>query len=133
MAVSQRSGDVAVFGGGDFVKSLDVNQVYEGFWRKPAYRVPDNDCACIDSGTTPTATRPIGRFNVRSFITSVPDGARSSARSVGLHHHFISPLLTLAPISSATIRPAAGYADFIASISTAEFSAFANSDSKRIR
>jgi hypothetical protein len=32
----------------------------------------------------------------------------ASARSVGLHHHFISPMLTLAPISSATIRPAAG-------------------------
>ena len=32
----------------------------------------------------------------------------ANARSVGLHHHFISPLLTLAPISSATIRPAAG-------------------------
>jgi len=32
----------------------------------------------------------------------------ASARSVGLHHHFISPLLTLAPISSATIRPAVG-------------------------
>ena len=120
--------DTALFGGGDFVKSLDVNhaldgevmlayqmngadmpmlngypvrlvvpgyygtywvkhlseievidQVYEGFWMKPAYRVPDNDCACVDPGTTPAATRPIGRFNVRSFITSVQDGARVRA------------------------------------------------------
>jgi len=117
--------DTAVFGGGDFVKSLDVNhaldgevmlayqmngadipmlngypvklivpgyygtywvkhlseievvdQTYEGFWMKPAYRVPDNDCACIEPGTTPAATRPIGRFNVRSFITSLQDGAQ---------------------------------------------------------
>jgi len=120
--------DTAVFGGGDFVKSLDVNhaldgevmlafqmngadipmlngypvklvvpgyygtywvkhlseievvdQTYEGFWMKPAYRVPDNDCACIEPGTTPAATRPIGRFNVRSFITSVRDGAQLRA------------------------------------------------------
>jgi hypothetical protein len=46
---------------------------------KPAYRVPDNDCACIEPGTAPAATRPIGRFNVRSFITSLPDGARLAA------------------------------------------------------
>ncbi len=57
----------------------------------------------------------------------------ASTRSVGLHHHFISPLLTLAPISSATIRPAAGYAVFIASISAAESRAFASSDSKWVR
>ncbi len=120
--------DIALFGGGDFVKSLDVNhamdgevmiayqmngadlpmlngypvklivpgyygtywvkhlseievvdQTFEGFWMKPAYRVPDNDCACIEPGTTPAATRPITRFNVRSFITSVQDGGRLSA------------------------------------------------------
>jgi DMSO/TMAO reductase YedYZ molybdopterin-dependent catalytic subunit len=120
--------DTAVFGGGDFVKSLDVNHaldgevmlayqmngadipmlngypvklivpgyygtywvkhlseievidnVFEGFWMKPAYRIPDNDCACIEPGTTPAATRPIGRFNVRSFITSVQDGAQLRA------------------------------------------------------
>jgi sulfite dehydrogenase len=120
--------DTALFGGGDFVKSIDVNhamdgevmlayqmngadipmlngypvklivpgfygtywvkhlseietvdQTFEGFWMKPAYRVPDNDCACIEPGTAPAATRPIGRFTVRSFITSVPDGARLKA------------------------------------------------------
>ena len=57
-----------------------VDQVYEGFWMKPAYRMPDNDCACIEPGTTPAATRPIGRFNVRSFITSVQDGAQRARR-----------------------------------------------------
>lgn len=120
--------DVGIYGGGDFVKSLDVShamdgevmlaykmngadipmlngypvklivpgyygtywvkhlsdiqvvdEVYEGFWMKPAYRVPDNDCACIEPGTTPVATRPIGRFTVRSFITSLQEGARLQA------------------------------------------------------
>ena len=120
--------DEGVLGGGDFVKSLDINHamdgevmigfqmngealpmlngfpvrlivpgyygtywvkhlssieiidsVFEGFWMKPAYRVPDNECACIEPGTTPAATRPIGRFTVRSFITSVHDGARLHA------------------------------------------------------
>lgn len=56
-----------------------IDSVYEGFWMKPAYRIPDNDCACIEPGTTPAATRPIGRFNVRSFITSLADGARVPA------------------------------------------------------
>ena len=56
-----------------------IDSVYEGFWMKPAYRVPDNDCACIEPGTTPAATRPIGRFTVRSFITSLADGARLRA------------------------------------------------------
>ncbi len=120
--------DIALFGGGDFIKSIDVNhamdgevmlayqmngtdipmlngypvklivpghygtywvkhlseievvdKVFEEFWMKPAYRIPDNDCACIEPGTSPAATRPIGRFNVRSFITSVTDGARLTA------------------------------------------------------
>jgi DMSO/TMAO reductase YedYZ molybdopterin-dependent catalytic subunit len=120
--------DTGVFGGGDFVKSIDVNHALDGevmiayqmngadipmlngypvklivpgyygtywvkhlseievidktfeeFWMKPAYRVPDNDCACIEPGTAPAATRPIGRFTVRSFITSVVDGARLHA------------------------------------------------------
>ena len=120
--------DTGVFGGGDFVKSLEVNHaldgevmlayqmngadipmlngypvklivpgyygtywvkhlseinvidsVFEEFWMKPAYRVPDNDCACIEPGTAPAATRPIGRLTVRSFITSLQNGARIAA------------------------------------------------------
>jgi sulfite dehydrogenase len=120
--------DIALFGGGDFVKALEINHaldgevmlayqmngtdipmlngypvklvvpgyygtywvkhlsrievvdnVFDGFWMKPAYRVPDNDCACVDPGVAPANTRPIGRFNVRSFITSVADGARLHA------------------------------------------------------
>jgi sulfite dehydrogenase len=120
--------DDGIFGGGDFVKALDVRHamdgevmiawqmngtdlpflngfpvrlvvpgyygtywvkhlndievietVFDGFWMNPAYRVPDNDCACIEPGTAPASTRPIGRFNVRSFITSHADGARVPA------------------------------------------------------
>jgi hypothetical protein len=43
---------------------------------KTAYRIPDNDCACIEPGTKPEKTRAIGRLNVRSFVTSHADGAR---------------------------------------------------------
>ena len=53
-------------------RSRSIDQVFDGFWMKPAYRIPDNACACVEPGTAPAATRPIGRFNVRSFITSVP-------------------------------------------------------------
>jgi DMSO/TMAO reductase YedYZ molybdopterin-dependent catalytic subunit len=66
-----------------WVKHLSDIQVidgeFDGFWMKPGYRVPDNDCACIEPGTTPAATRPIGRFTVRSFITSLRDGATVQA------------------------------------------------------
>jgi sulfite dehydrogenase (cytochrome) subunit A len=56
-----------------------IDREFDGFWMKPAYRIPDNPCACVEPGTAPAATRPIGRFNVRSFITSVDDGARVHA------------------------------------------------------
>lgn len=49
------------------------------FWMATAYRVPDTDCACVEPGTMPAKTRPIGKFNVRSFITSVQDGGTLKA------------------------------------------------------
>ena len=62
-----------------WIKHLSDIQVlakaFDGFWMASAYRIPDNKCACVEPGTTPAATVPIGRFNVRSFITSVRDGA----------------------------------------------------------
>jgi DMSO/TMAO reductase YedYZ molybdopterin-dependent catalytic subunit len=61
-----------------------LDHEFDGFWMKSAYRIPDNDCACVDPGTAPKATRPIGRFNVRSFITSVADGGKVSAGTVTL-------------------------------------------------
>ena len=61
-----------------------VDNTFEGFWMKPAYRVPDTDCACVEPGTAPKATIPINRFNVRSFITSVADGAKVKAGALPL-------------------------------------------------
>lgn len=55
------------------------------FWMAGAYRVPDNDCACVEPGATPAKTRPIGRYNVRSFITNLADGARLKAGEVALN------------------------------------------------
>jgi DMSO/TMAO reductase YedYZ molybdopterin-dependent catalytic subunit len=51
-----------------------VSEPFKGFWMDPGYRVPDNDCACVEPGMTPKKTRPITRFNVRSFITSLTEG-----------------------------------------------------------
>lgn len=56
-----------------------VDADFGGYWMKTAYRVPDNDCACVAPGTKPDRTRPISRFTVRSFITSHAAGARVAA------------------------------------------------------
>ncbi|HTR85404.1 MAG TPA: molybdopterin-dependent oxidoreductase [Reyranella sp.] len=61
-----------------------LDKEFDGFWMKGAYRIPDNDCACIEPGTAPKATRPIGKFNVRSFITSVADGAKVKTGELAL-------------------------------------------------
>jgi DMSO/TMAO reductase YedYZ molybdopterin-dependent catalytic subunit len=53
-----------------------IDGVFDGFWMKSAYRIPDTPCSCVEPGTAPAATIPINRFNVRSFITSVNDGAK---------------------------------------------------------
>lgn len=52
-----------------------LDSVYEGYWMKTAYRIPDNDCHCVEPGTAPAKTIPIGRFTIRSFITSHATGA----------------------------------------------------------
>src|SRR6478609_9106242 len=61
-----------------WVKHLTEITVLEGvlndFWMSTAYRIPDNACACVPPGTAPASTVPIGRFDVRSFVTSVRDG-----------------------------------------------------------
>jgi len=56
-----------------------IDSIYDGFWMKTAYRIPDNACACVEPGTAPKATIPINRLNVRSFITSVTNGAEVKA------------------------------------------------------
>jgi DMSO/TMAO reductase YedYZ molybdopterin-dependent catalytic subunit len=56
-----------------------IDSIFDGFWMKSAYRIPDNECACVEPGTAPKATVPINRFDVRSFITSVTNGAKLKA------------------------------------------------------
>jgi DMSO/TMAO reductase YedYZ molybdopterin-dependent catalytic subunit len=56
-----------------------IDHVFEGYWMKTAYRIPDNACACVPPGTAPKATIPINRLDVRSFITNVTDGAKVKA------------------------------------------------------
>jgi sulfite dehydrogenase len=56
-----------------------LDKEYDGFWMKGAYRIPDTDNGSIEPGTAPKATVPINRLNVRSFITSVADGASVKA------------------------------------------------------
>lgn len=48
-----------------------VEDVFDGFWMKFAYRIPDNDCNCTEPGKAPESTIPINKFKIRSFITSV--------------------------------------------------------------
>lgn len=58
-----------------------IDSVYDGFWMKTAYRIPDNDCNCVEPGTAPKATIPINKFTVRSFITNLADGAKVKAEA----------------------------------------------------
>jgi DMSO/TMAO reductase YedYZ molybdopterin-dependent catalytic subunit len=53
----------------------------DNFWMKTAYRIPNNACACTEPGKAPSGTVPIGRFNVRSFLTNIADGATVKANS----------------------------------------------------
>ncbi|WP_024507521.1 molybdopterin-dependent oxidoreductase [Bradyrhizobium sp. ARR65] len=61
-----------------------IDNEFDGFWMKTAYRIPDTPCACVEPGTAPKATIPINRFDVRSFITSVADGAKLKAGTARL-------------------------------------------------
>jgi sulfite dehydrogenase len=52
-----------------------LDNVFEGYWMKAAYRMPDNPSHSVEPGSAPAKTVPIGRFTVRSFITSHASGA----------------------------------------------------------
>ena len=52
-----------------------VDDVYNGYWMNPAYRIPDNDCNCVAPGTSPSKTIPINQFTIRSFITNFKDNS----------------------------------------------------------
>jgi DMSO/TMAO reductase YedYZ molybdopterin-dependent catalytic subunit len=68
------------FYGTYWVKHLNeitvLDQDFKGYWMDPAYRVPDNTCNCVEPGTAPKKTKPIARFNVRSFVTSLTEGQK---------------------------------------------------------
>ena len=53
----------------------------DSFWMKTAYRIPNNVCACTEPGKATTSTVPIGRYNVRSFLTNIVEGATVHANS----------------------------------------------------
>ena len=52
-----------------------LDETFTGFWMQKAYRIPDTPGASIEPGTALKTSIPIGRFNVRSFITSHMEGA----------------------------------------------------------
>jgi DMSO/TMAO reductase YedYZ molybdopterin-dependent catalytic subunit len=75
-----------------WVKHLSAIEVldheFDGFWMAKSYRIPDNPTHSVAPGTTPTATVPINKMTVRSFITSptaaasVPVGRELVARGI---------------------------------------------------
>jgi DMSO/TMAO reductase YedYZ molybdopterin-dependent catalytic subunit len=56
-----------------------VGDVFDGFFMATAYRIPDTAGNCVEPGTAPKSTIPINRFKIRSFLTSVVDGANLRA------------------------------------------------------
>ena len=56
-----------------------IDTELDNFWMKTAYRIPDNECACVPAGSKPDKTRPIGRLDVRSFITNLADQGKVKA------------------------------------------------------
>ena len=56
-----------------------LDQPLDNFWMSTAYRVPDNDCHCVEPGTAPAKTVPISHLDVRSFITNLSTGAKLPA------------------------------------------------------
>jgi DMSO/TMAO reductase YedYZ molybdopterin-dependent catalytic subunit len=58
------------------LNSLTVTaDAFAGFFMSTAYRIPANAGGCVEPGTTPASTIPINKFKIRSFITSLTEGA----------------------------------------------------------
>ena len=51
-----------------------LDKELDSFWMKTAYRIPDNECACVEPGKAPIATIPI----------NVPDGAKVKTGKLAL-------------------------------------------------
>jgi DMSO/TMAO reductase YedYZ molybdopterin-dependent catalytic subunit len=66
-----------------WVKSLSdimvLAEPFEKFWMKPAYRIPDNACGCVEPGGSPKKTIPINRMTTRSLIIDPSDKKSISA------------------------------------------------------
>jgi sulfite dehydrogenase (cytochrome) subunit A len=66
-----------------WMKSLSdirvVSQQYNGYWMKPAYRIPTTPNAIETPDHLSASTVPINRMNVRSFFVTPESGARLSA------------------------------------------------------
>ncbi|MBV8066333.1 MAG: molybdopterin-dependent oxidoreductase [Candidatus Eremiobacteraeota bacterium] len=56
-----------------------LDHVDDNFWMKTAYRIPDTPNAGVAPGSTGFATVPINKLAVRSFVTSLTDGAAINA------------------------------------------------------
>src|SRR5207247_3646270 len=53
------------------LNELEVaGDVFGGFFMSTAYRIPATPGGCVEPGTVPTATIPITKFKIRSFLTS---------------------------------------------------------------
>jgi DMSO/TMAO reductase YedYZ molybdopterin-dependent catalytic subunit len=66
-----------------WVKHLErvtvLDRPFDGYFMAKTYRMPDNECGCVEPGTKAEKTVPITRLRVRSFITSLADGAQVAA------------------------------------------------------
>ncbi|UCH90876.1 MAG: molybdopterin-dependent oxidoreductase [Nitrospirota bacterium] len=51
-----------------------LNEEDRNFWTNTAYRIPDNDCGCLEPGQKATHSIPLSTMKVRSFITNVAEG-----------------------------------------------------------
>ncbi|AVI67707.1 oxidase [Shewanella sp. WE21] len=54
-----------------------IDHIFNGFnayFMTHAYRIPDNDCGCVELNSVPEKTRSITQLSVRSFITNVKSG-----------------------------------------------------------
>jgi DMSO/TMAO reductase YedYZ molybdopterin-dependent catalytic subunit len=56
-----------------------VGAMFDGFYMATGYRIPATPGGCVEPGVTPAATVPITKFKIRSFLTSLADGARVRA------------------------------------------------------
>ncbi len=57
-----------------------TTSAFSGFYMNTAYREPDNACACETPDALAPVTRPVSHPRVRSFITSLMEGAQVLAR-----------------------------------------------------